>query len=144
VNDTNQVPLSDADELLLRQVHPNNSQEGRPTSAAFEPGDGDEGKLSVSRNSLISPKDAYNRHVSGKNLPSLGVWGVTNGECTANELSVIPDPIVDSDPIPDDAHALILFGALGSRARKTKARKLAGLARERGIMYPPAADRTGG
>lgn len=44
---TDPVPLSDAGELLHRQVHPNWIRDGRITSQAFRPTKKDDNKLSI-------------------------------------------------------------------------------------------------
>lgn len=76
------MPITDAsklvaaDELLMRQVHPNMMQEGRLWSGAFTPTKADKGLLSSDRDSVISPKDAYERYLRLKTLAQAGgTWG---------------------------------------------------------------------
>ncbi len=81
--------ITDADELLFRQVNPNWIREGRVSSQAFRPMPKDEGLLSVDRGSMTTPEASFRlltegvdahvrRHLGG------GRWGVHGaGSCGA-------------------------------------------------------------
>ena len=124
--------LAASDELLMRQVHPNMMQEGRLWSGAFTPTKVDNGLLSADRDSLISPKDAYERYLKLKALAQAGgSWGVS-----INEFKVI-DLVCYSDPIPDnDAHALVDFAAQGAGKEKGLGKLADARASARGRLYP--------
>ena len=66
-------PLSAAEELLLRQVHPAFLRDGRPTSQVWKPTKKDEGKLSVARGTIASPRAAFEHHTTALGLPSAGI-----------------------------------------------------------------------
>src|SRR3546814_18706087 len=80
VAETNKPAASD--EILIRQVHPKMmQQEGRLWSGAFTPTKADNGLLSADRDSVISPKEAYERYLKLKQLTQGGgSWGVSIGE----------------------------------------------------------------
>jgi hypothetical protein len=129
--------FEDEDELLLRQVHPNFITEHRVTSQAFLPTPKDDKKLSVNRNTMITPIESYEHHTVKKKLQSGGVWGVSVGEVSHyDSLSIESDPI--SDPVDDQSHCLINFSKLSSESRiKAMAKQLAAKARDRGCIYKP-------
>jgi len=134
------APLTEPQELLHRQVHPEWINDGRVSSQAFHPTRKDAGKLSVSRGSLVSAKEAYLRHTR-KEYRSAGTWSVSVGECSAVGVRAYADPIGKEDPrqLPeDDAHAVADFANVGGGSAVRKAAdKLVSKARERGCMYAP-------
>lgn len=121
--------IRDRSELLLRQVHPNWVQDGRPTSQAFRPTNTDHGLLSVSRASMVSPEEAFKRHTQ-RGLQSYGVWAVTVGECNQDDCCAFPDPVPD-----DDAHAVIDFRHHGNNKCRAVSQRLVSFACERGPRY---------
>jgi hypothetical protein len=123
--------LTDGDELLLRQIAPAFVVDGAITSAAFTPTRKDEGLLSVSRGSLVTPQQAWARHTRDKGLKSVGTWGVS---VTESELPCHSDP---TDDPPDDAHALIDFRGLSRGAVERRAKQLREVATARGCLYAP-------
>ena len=127
--------FSDDEELLFRQVHPSFVQAGRVTSQAFRPTPKDSKKLSVNRESKTTSKECYKLHTEGKNLQSIGVWGVSAKEVKEMiNLSLIEDPI--ETPVFDPSHALIDFSKLNSEVKAVSS-KLADKARSRGCLYSP-------
>ncbi len=67
-------PLSDADEIMFRQVHPILYQAGAVASSVFMPTEDDQDQMSVDRGSLTTPKasfDLYRENV-GSPLRSTG------------------------------------------------------------------------
>lgn len=129
--------FEDQDELLLRQVHPNFIREFRVTSQAFLPTEKDDKKLSVNRSSMISAHEAFDLHTKGKNLKSIGVWGVTVEEVSMiDSLSIESDPV--EVPVQDKSHSLINFSKLSSESRiKATAKQLTAKARDRDCLYKP-------
>jgi hypothetical protein len=137
---TTAAPLSDDDELLLRQVHPSFVRDGRPSSQAFRPTNKDAGKLSVARGSLTTPAAAFELYRMGLELPSAGTWAVSVGECREQGLNVLPDPLISPpEKVPDPAHALVDFAAHSKNQVEAKGARLARKASERGRLHPPLA-----
>ena len=125
--------LAPSDELLMRQVHPKNTiQEGRLWSGAFTPTKADAGLLSADRDSIISPKDAYERYLKVKALTQAGgTWGVSINEFVAIGLECYSDPIAGND-----AHALVDFAAKGETKEKGLGKLAYSKASARGRLYP--------
>lgn len=124
--------LAASDELLMRQLHPNNIQEGRLWSGAFTPTKADAGHLSSDRDSIISPKDAYERYLRAKALTQGGgTWGVSINEFVALGLECYADSIPGND-----AHALVDFAAKGAEKEMALGKLAASKASVRGRLYP--------
>jgi hypothetical protein len=132
--------LTDAEELLYRQVHPSWMRDGRVSSQAFTPTKKDQGQLSTARSAMTSPKGAFRLHTEGRGLPSAGTWAVSVAECEAFELRVFHAPTTcPPEPVADPAHAIVDFSTLESNSRKdAMGAKLAQRARERGCLFAPA------
>jgi hypothetical protein len=128
--------LADADEALLRQVHPSFLRDGRPSSQSWRPTKKDEGNLSVARGSVTSPHAAFEHHTQQKKMASAGTWAVTVGECQTEDLRAYPDPL-DATPTvgADPAHAIIDFTGRSNSQVEAKAVRLARCAGERGCLY---------
>jgi hypothetical protein len=131
INNTSLLEVTD--ELFMRQVHPNQMAEGRPSSRSFTPTEKDGGHLSADRSSLITPKDAYERYLQRKQLTSAGgTWGVSVSEFSELGLACYSDPLADNS-----AHALVNFSALNDLKAQLRAGKLAyAKAKARGRLYP--------
>ncbi|MBV6865448.1 hypothetical protein [Xanthomonas euvesicatoria] len=124
--------LAASDELLMRQVHPNCMQEGRLWSGAFTPTKADKGLLSADRESIMSPKDAYERYLAAKALTQAGgSWGVSINEFKALDLACYSDPIADNN-----AHVLVDFAAKGAENEKRLGKLAYAKANARGRLYP--------
>jgi hypothetical protein len=125
--------LTESDELLMRQVHPNNMlQEGRLWSGAFTPTKADAGLLSADRDSIISPKDAYERYLRMKSLAQAGgSWGVSIIEFAAIGLECYSDPVAGND-----AHALVDFAKKDAGKQKGLGKLAYSRAAARGRLYP--------
>lgn len=124
--------LAGSDELLMRQLHPNNIQEGRLWSGAFTPTKADAGHLSADRDSIISPKDAYERYLKAKALMQAGgTWGVSINEFAMLGLDCYADAIPGND-----AHTLVDFAAKGADREKGLGKIAASKASARGRLYP--------
>lgn len=122
--------LSDHEELLLRQVIEIWIQEGRPASRAFQPNSNDGGLLSSDRNSMVTPREAFESYVAaGRN--SGGVWAVSVGEYA--EASVHSY----SDPLPDNAaHALVDYSRFSEKDFRRLGKQFRAHAERRGRLYP--------
>ncbi len=116
--------------LLLRQVHPNFTQDGKLSSQAFFPFPKDAGQLSVYDGDQISADASYSHYVSVLRNQSCGVWGVTCLEVNQRGLSSKVDPLPDFA-----AHALIDFGSETERACRKIAKKLRAHAVDRGCLH---------
>lgn len=124
--------LAASDEILMRQVHPNMMQEGRLWSGAFTPTKVDNGLLSADRDSVISPKDAYERYLKLKALTQAGgSWGVSVNEFKAIDLVCYADPIADNA-----AHVLVDYAAKGADKEKGLGKLAYAKASARGRLYP--------
>lgn len=125
------VQLSDASEVLLRQVAPVIwHQEGRVTSQVFRPTKKDLNQLSTNQGNLVSPEEAYNRYTA-QGFDSAGVWGITVGECLQQDLPSYPDPLPQ-----DDSHACIDFTNLSTNKARKAGAVLADCAHKRGQLHP--------
>lgn len=121
--------LDDHDELLLRQVIPIWVQEGRPSSRAFRPNSNDGGHLSSDRNSVTTPREAYEAYLA-RQRRSAGVWGLTVGEYANESLPSYSDPLHD-----DPAHAVTDFSACTEKQQRNKSKRLHVCALDRGCLY---------
>jgi len=117
---------------LLRQIHPNFVQNGRPTSQAFRPTSKDEDQLSVDDGSRIEPRASWERFVKTPGCSSAGVMALTVAECSAQGLPVVPDGV----PYPE--HCYLDFSTLTRNAAERKAKFLASYAIARGWLYQPS------
>lgn len=118
------------DTILLRQVHPAFLQAGRPTSQVFRPTPKDHHRLSVDDGDRITAEAAWQRFTTGGSS-SVGVLGVSCGECAALNLAV------DADGEPYPEHVSIVFEGLSQREREARAKELRNRAVARGWLYGP-------
>lgn len=122
--------LGDHDELLLRQVIEIWIQEGRPATRAFQPNSNDGGQLSSDRNSMVTPREAFEAYlVSGRN--SGGVWAVTVGEYAAETVHAYADPLADNA-----AHAIVDYSPYTEKDWRKMSKKFHAHAVRRGRLYP--------
>lgn len=121
-------------ELLTRQVHPSQMAEGRPSSRSFTPTEKDKGLLSADRESLLSPREAYERYLERKQLTEAGgTWGVSIQEFANLGLASYTDQIADNS-----AHVLVDFTSVGDARKQQTVGKLAyAKAKARGRLHPP-------
>jgi len=129
--------LTDHMELLFRQIHPQFIEDGLPTSQSFRPTRKDHGQLSVDRSALTTASESYHLYV-GSGLASNAVYGLTVGECGAEKLPCLGDPIKESTTAPANAaHAVIDFNDHSESRWKTKSQRLKLNAIARGQLHPP-------
>ncbi|MBF0178399.1 MAG: hypothetical protein HQM03_00070 [Magnetococcales bacterium] len=123
--------------VLLRQIHPNFVQGGRVISSAFSPTPKDKKLLSTYNGDLIKPENAWVYHNRRPNCSSMGIMGITVGECRSLSLPTRPDPT----PYPE--HAVIDFSDFTNGETKAKAKLLRDMAVERGWLYQATASQVG-
>ena len=121
----------DSSERLLRNIHPDDFDNGKINSSVFNPSESHDFKLSVDRNGMTTPSDTYNRHL-GAGLESIGVCGVHARDFLLESIACAPDPIIGNP-----AHAFADFSAHGLSQRRKKARRLATTALNYGFDYSP-------
>mgnify|MGYP003381897935 CR=1 FL=1 len=141
--------LTDSNELLWRQVHPQRINGGVISSEAFEPGRSDAKQLSCSRESKVSAREAFEHYTLTLEGKSAGVAAVSvedvgsgapipGNESEVASLRAVDDTasgVVDLPP----GHAYIDFRPLGSARATKKAKQLAFLAHQRGGIQFPAS-----
>lgn len=115
--------------LLLRQVNPAWVQLGRVTSQVFRPTPKDQRRLSVYDGDQITAFESWRHYTGTLGCGSVGVLGVSVGECRSLHLDAKPDP----GPFPE--HAVIVFGELTNTQVEKTAKQLRGFAVERGWQY---------
>lgn len=121
----------DSATLLYRHVDPVCHIQGdRVTSQLFRPMPKDGGCLSVDKGEILTPKESYDRFVKN-GFRSIGILGVTVGECEEKNLEVREEPIPKN---PD--HTLIDYSQLSPPSQVKKvAAMLKMIAEERGWLY---------
>lgn len=121
------------DTLLLRQVHPSFSRQGRVTSQAFRPTPKDKALLSVYDGSLIAAEASWIHYTTILKSDSVGTMAVTVDECTDEALPTRSDP----DPFPE--HAVIDFSGFTDNQCEKKSKQLKAKALVRGWLHqaPP-------
>jgi hypothetical protein len=122
--------LGDHEELLLRQVIEIWIQEGRPATRSFQPNSNDGGQLSSDRNSMVTPREAFEAYLAA-GRKSGGVWAVTVGEYAAETVYAY------ADPLPDNAaHAVVDYSPHTEKDWRTFSKKFHAHAVRRGRLYP--------
>jgi hypothetical protein len=101
-------------------------------SGAFTPTKTDKGLLSADRETVISPKAAYDRYLEQKKLEEGGgVWGVSIDEFRSIGLQCFPNPITGNE-----AHVLVDFASHGAEKQKTLGKLAYVKATTRGRLCP--------
>lgn len=130
--------LSDTDEVLYRQIHPDLYLDGALASSAFQPTLADNRQLSVDRSSLTDPASSFALYVSN-GLKSRAVYGVSVGEFGAEGIPCHSDPLAATSTLKaNPAHAYADYAGIASpKTEKKKAQRLRDRAVERGRAHPP-------
>lgn len=133
--------LTNADEVLLRQVHPSWLPDGVLTSAAFKPSSKDNKLLSTLHGS-VGAEEAHRRWVDQADRASAGTWGVTVGEVddttftrAADQQTVSLAALNDAEQRGEPDHVSIDFRDLSKEQRGQAARKLKNHAVARTCMH---------
>jgi len=116
--------------LLLRQIHPNFVQDGRPADLAFRPSK-DDNMLSVYNGAMIAAAASWHHYTVTLNLKSVGVMALSCAELASEKLNVIED----RDPFPE--HCSVDFSGLRGSEVKMKSKKLAAYAKNRDWLFQP-------
>jgi hypothetical protein len=131
-------PISNTDEIMFRQVHPILYEAGAVASSAFMPTEGDQGQLSVDRESLTTPKASFDLYREN-GRQSAAVYGVSVGEFTAEGIPCQPDPLPATENLKaNPAHAYADYNGIGTNQRRKKAQRLRTAALRRGLLHPLA------
>lgn len=120
-----------ASERLFRNLHPDDFDNGRINSSAFNPSPNHDFKLSTDRSSMVAAQESFNLFVSSGH-ETIGVCGVTCDDFVCESIACSPDPIPNNP-----AHALADYSPHGASQRRKKGRKLAKRALEYGFDFLP-------
>lgn len=129
-------PLTNLDEVLFRQIHPNFIHDGEPASDRFKPQPSDEGCMSVDRSSLTDVASSYKLYTS-TGSQSAAVFGVTVEEFGSESVECREDPLGATATTPaNPAHALADYTPHEERKWKLISKRLTQKAKARGRLYP--------
>ena len=129
--------IQDEKEILLRQVHPAQFPDGKPSKEAFVPSDRDEGMLSTLRE-RVGAKEAYRRWTEDHTRLSVGTFGIEVSEIHGENLTALDD----AEFIPLADHASVDFTSVPTKGqRKQIGRRFRDAAVSRGCLFtPPTPD----
>jgi predicted trehalose synthase len=127
--------ITDRDEMLNRQVHPDLLHPVQIiTSTAFTPSKSDAGMLSTLREA-VAPSEAHRRWTEDLNRKSVGTWGVEVGEANDLDLICLDDACLPESPAD---HASVDFSASRSKGQlRQLGRKLRDASVARGPLFVP-------
>jgi hypothetical protein len=129
-------PLTNQDEVLFRQIHPNCIHNGQPASDRFKPQPNDAGQMSLDRSSLTSAASSYALYTSTGNQ-SGAVYGVTVEELGGEAVECREDALTATATAPaNPAHALADYTPHEEKKWKLISKRLTLKARARGRLYP--------
>lgn len=132
--------LTNAEEVLYRQIHPTFMHEGVPSSGSFMPSKKDEHKLSLDRSSLVTAEASHVAYLA-TGLESEAVYGLEVREFGAEAIDCEEDPIERSETAPENkAHALADYSPFNPSKQKNISKRLKIKAVARGCLHPPAAN----
>lgn len=127
--------LTDKNEVLYRQIHPEYFTDGEPSSDRFKPYPSDNGFMSTDRASLISPVESHRMYVS-QGKASAAVFGLSVGEFGNENIPCSADPVTDeAGVVTNAAHALADYNQHDPKKYKLVAKRLKQLAMERGCLH---------
>jgi len=129
-------PLTNSDEVLFRQIHPNYIQNGEPASDRFKPQPNDAGLMSVDRSALTDAAASHALYISA-GRKSGAVYGVTVGEFIEEAINCRNDPLEATEDAPaNSAHALADYTSHEERKWKNISKRLTLKAKARGCLHP--------
>lgn len=136
-----EVELKDDSELYLRQCNPRFIQGGQPSDQLFKPSSSDGDKLSGSRSSKATAKEAYDFRNGQNKGSSEGSWGVSVEEARGVGSRVIDDAAsADAPPAPIPPGHVYLdmrpFSSLSTVQRRTLRSSLLLASLKRGRQHP--------
>ena len=128
--------LTEGEEILFRQVHPNFLDGGEPSSQTFMPTPKDENKLSVDRSAFTTAKESYALFAANGYL-SAAVYGVTVEEFASEDIACKADPLKASqEQKANVTHAFADYSPHGTNQQKNKAKRIKRKALARGLLHP--------
>jgi hypothetical protein len=128
--------LTNADEVLFRQIHPNCMHHGEPASDRFKPQPNDAGLMSVDRSSLTDAPTSHALYTSTGNQ-SAAVYGVTVGEFGDEVVECRDDALEATEDTPaNPAHALADYTPHEEKKWKLISKRLTQKAKARGRLHP--------
>ncbi len=129
--------LTDAGEVLFRQIHPTFVEDdGEPSSQPFIPSKKDNNMLSVDRSSLTDVASSHALYIANGQA-SIAVYGITVDEFDKEKLPCTADPLEKTEKLAaNPAHALANYAAFSAGQQKTIAKRLKIVARARGVLFP--------
>lgn len=132
--------ITEPGELLYRQITPSIlcDKDGTPASHAFGPSTADQGKPSYSRESKVTPQEAFDWHNLHARSESVGVWGCTVAEVHTANLRAVDDSGVASNTSMAPGHCFVDFRGLTKQEIRNRRAVLFRAALKRGILYPSA------
>ena len=126
------VALENHDEALWRIVIAQWQDESGPGYKAFMPTKKDKKRLSTSRSSMVTAKEAYQNYVEDGGKAASTTWAVTVGQ--AVDLTV--PPYADGEVYGWRAcHASLYFGRKSNGEMKKVSKILAAMASNRGCQF---------
>lgn len=125
-------PLQDHDELLYRNARIQLVQGGHPSSQVFEPSPSDGNLLSLDREALTNPREAFERFLASPGASSAGILGVSVGECHSCEVPALENALPDNP-----AHVVADFRVYNRSQAKKRAGRLRDAAIARGWVMGP-------
>ncbi|MBG0794197.1 hypothetical protein IYY11_12565 [Methylocystis sp. H62] len=128
--------LTDEEELLFRQVHPDLLDGDIPASSNFKPKPSDENMLSVDRSSLATAEEAFDLYISN-GRKSIAVYALSVGEFTGEKINCVEDPVEASEKMKaNPAHAVADFSTHNVSQQGKIAKRLKQKAVARGKQHP--------
>ena len=132
--------LTNGEEVMFRQIHPDLVQDGEPSSSNFRPKEADEDKLSVDRGALTTASAAFDLY-TGNGHTSVAVYGISVADFQTHGISCEEDPLPAIQGLrANPAHALASFVGFGGSKQKTLAKRIKQAAIARGVLHPNPAD----
>lgn len=129
-------PLTNAEEMLFRQIHPKCIHDGEPASDRFKPQPNDAGLMSVDRGSLTDAAASHALYISTGNQ-SAAVYGVSVGEFRSEAVECRDDPLEAIKETPaNPAHALADYTPHEEKKWKLISKRLTQKAKARGRLHP--------
>ena len=128
--------LTDCNEVLFRQIHPNCIFNGNPASDRFKPQPNDAGLMSVDRSSLTDAGSSHALYTRNGNQ-SGAVYGVSVEEFGSESINCREDPLgVTQTSLANPAHALADYTHHEEKKWKLISKRLTQKAKARGQFHP--------
>ena len=129
--------LSEREERLWRNAHPDWIVDGKLTSQVFRPTPKDRQKISTAREAKVSAEDSFKEFTEEFEFNSAGVWAVSVGEVHDEGLRSIYDERSPSTATPClTGHSSIDFTGISNSQAKRIGGRLRDRAEVRGRQHP--------